>query len=342
MSDSHRFCQLQDRHAPQGLNASQIAREVARDRRTGASWLTQDHFRPRKPRPHVRKLAPVNADLVRRLARHPSAAAPVCQRLGERGFTGSDALVKASVRTVRPRRQPALLPLALAPGACAQGDWGAFGAVPVGHTHRPRRFLVMVLCSSRLRSGACTVSQTMDHFWACHPQAWDVFGGIPQTRMVAHLQSAVLQRAGGAAPGLHPQSADFATHHGLTSTPCHVGKGQEKGRVDNGVGSVKKPCLAGRALPAFSALKPAARHWLATVANGRVPGETRQQPTGLWQTARPALRPVPRHPFAMAPVSQVRASRPCRVPGETNRSAVPAPYAGHALILQTSPDRRWL
>jgi hypothetical protein len=70
-----------------------------------------------------------------------------------------------------------------------------------------------------------------------------------------------------------------------------------------------------------------------------VHGETRQQPTVLWQTERPALRPVPLHPFAIATVSQVRASRQFRVTVETNRSCVPAPYAGHALTLKTSPDR---
>ena len=41
----------------------------------------------------------------------------------------------------------------------------------------------------------------------------------------------------------------------------------------------------------------------------------------------------------MATVSQVRASRQFRIPLETNRSAVPAPYAGQALTLTTSPDR---
>src|SRR5229473_1313347 len=50
--DYHRFCQIKDLHAHQGLNASQIAKAVFLDRRTVAYWLTQDHFRPRKPRPH--------------------------------------------------------------------------------------------------------------------------------------------------------------------------------------------------------------------------------------------------------------------------------------------------
>jgi hypothetical protein len=92
-------------------------------------------------------------------------------------------------------------------------------------------------------------------------------------------------------------------------------------------------------MPDFSALNPAARHWLDTVANVRLHGETRAQPTVLWHTERPSLRPVPLHPFDIATVSQVRASRQFRITVETNRYSVPAQYAGHALTLKTYPDR---
>jgi hypothetical protein len=184
-----------------------------------------------------------------------------------------------------------------------------------------------------------TVSQTMEHFLACHQHAFDFFGGIPHKVMVDNLKSAVLKRAVGEAPVLTPTYLDFATHHDFTIAPCNVGKGNEKGRVENGVGYVKKNFLAGLDLPDFSALNPAARHWLDTVANVRLHGETREQPTVLWHTERPSLRPVPLHPFDIATVSQVRASRQFRITVETNRYSVPAQYAGHALTLKTYPDR---
>jgi transposase len=339
MIDYPRFCQIKDLHERQGLNASQIAEEVALERRTVAYWLTQDHFRPRKPRPHTSKLDPFKPDIVRWLERHPYSAAQVFQRLREDGFAGSYGLVKAYVRTGRPKRQPAFLTLAFAPGECAQVDWGSFGAVPVGQTHRQLSFFVLVLGYSRMLYVEFTVSQTMEHFLACHQHAFDFFGGIPQKVMVDNLKSAVLKRAVGEAPVLNPKYRDFATHHGFTIAPCTVGKGNEKGRVENGVGYVKKHFLAGLEIPDFRGLNPAARHWLDTVAKVRVPSETREQPTVLWHTERPALRPVPLHPFDIATVSQVRASRQFRVTVETTRSSVPAQYAGHALTLKTYPDR---
>ena len=184
-----------------------------------------------------------------------------------------------------------------------------------------------------------TVSQTMEHFLACHQHAFEFFGGIPKKVMVDNLKSAVLQRALGEAPVCNPTYLDFATHNGFPIAPCNVGKGHEKGRVENGVGYVKKNFLAGLELPDFSALNPAARQWLDTVANVRLHGETRETPSTLWHTERPSLHPLPMHPFDLAPVSQVRASRQFRIPLETNRSSVPAHYAGHALTLKTYPDR---
>jgi transposase len=211
MIDYHRFCQIKHLHAHDGLNASQIAQAVSLDRRTVAYWLTQEHFRPRKPRPHTSKLDPFKPDMVRLLERHPYSAAQVFQRLREHGFDGSYELVKAYVRTVRPRRQAAFLTLAFAPGECAQVDWGAFGSVPVGQTHRQLSFFVMVLCYSRMVYVEFTVSQTMEHFLACHQHAFEFLGGIPRKVMVDNLKSAVLKRAVGAAPVLNPKYLDYVT-----------------------------------------------------------------------------------------------------------------------------------
>jgi transposase len=339
MIDYHCFCQIKHLHAHQGLNAAQIARALTLDPRTVAYWLTQEHFRPRKSRPRASKLDPFKPEIGRLLDRYPYSAAQVFQRLQEHGFDGGYSLVKAYVRAVRPRRPPAFLTLAFAPGECAQVDWGMFGTVPVGQTQRRLSFFVMVLCYSRMLYVEFTVSQTMEHFLACHQRAFEFFGGIPHKVMVDNLKSAVLTRALGEAPVFNPKYLDFATHSGFTIAPCNVGKGNEKGRVENAVGYVKKNLLAGLEIPDFSALNPAARQWLDTVANVRVHSETKTTPTTLWHKERPSLRPLPLHPFDIATVSQVRASRQFRITLDTNRYSVPAHYAGQALTLKTYPDR---
>jgi transposase len=64
---------------------------------------------------------------------------------------------------------------------------GAFGSVAVGQTRRRLSFFVMVLCYSRLMYVEFTVSQTMEHFLACHQHAFEAFGGVPQNVMADNL-----------------------------------------------------------------------------------------------------------------------------------------------------------
>jgi transposase len=339
MIDYHQFCQIQDLHAREGLKAAQIANVLGLDPKTVAYWLGQERFRPRKRTLRPRKLDPFKPQIRQMLETYPYSAAQVWQRLREQGFEGGYSLVKAYVRTVRPRRQPAFLKLAFAPGECAQVDWGAFGSVRVGQTSRRLSFFVMVLCYSRLMYVEFTVSQTMEHFLACHQHAFEFIGGVPQSIMVDNLKSAVLKRTLGDAPMLNPKYADFAKHNGFRIVPCNVGKGNEKGRVENGVGYVKKNFLAGLDIADFRLLTPAVKHWLDTVANVRVHGETRKPPIELWQSEKPHLSLLPLHPFDIATVSQVRASRQFRITLDTNRYSVPAYLAGQALTLKAYPDR---
>jgi transposase len=339
MIDYHQFCQIKDLHVREGLRASQIASVLDLDPKTAAYWLGQERFRPRQRTLRPSKLDPFKPHIRQMLEKYPYSAAQVWQRLQEQGFEGGYSLVKAYVRTVRPRRQPAFLKLAFAPGECAQVDWGSFGAVRVGQTTRRLSFFVMVLCYSRLMYVEFTVSQTMEHFLACHQHAFEFVGGVPQSIMVDNLKSAVLKRTLGEAPLLNPKYADFAKHNGFRIVPCNVGKGNEKGRVENGVGYVKKNFLAGLDIADFSMLAPAVQHWLDTVANVRVHGETRQAPLELWQSEKPHLSPLPVHPFDIATVSQVRASRQFRITLDTNRYSVPAHLAGQSLTLKTYPDR---
>lgn len=69
----------------------------------------------------------------------------------------------------------------------------------------------MVLCYSRLMYVEFTVSQTMEHFLACHQHAFEAFGGTPETVMVDNLKSAVLKRALGQAPVFNPKYSAYVT-----------------------------------------------------------------------------------------------------------------------------------
>ena len=103
-----------------------------------------------------------------------------------------------------------------------------------------------------------------------------------------------------------------------------MGRGNEKGRVENAVGYVKKNLLAGLDIPDFAAIGLAVRSWLETVANVRLDGETRPEPIELFEAERPGLLPLPANPYDIATVTKQRASSQFRITCDTNRYSVPA------------------
>ena len=333
------FARIKHLHEHKGLTAAQITRELRLDDRTVRRWLAAKQYLPRKAVIRPSKLDPFKDKIIRMIESYPYTAQQVYQRLREEGFPGGYTAVKKFVRKVRPKREKAFLTLAFAPGECAQVDWGSYGTVRVGETTRRLSFFVMVLCYSRQMYVEFTVSQTMEHFLTCQQNAFAAFGAVPARIMIDNLKSGVLKHAVGEAPVFNPRYLDFSRHHGFSISACGVAKGNEKGRVENGVGYVKKNFLAGAELPEFEALNPAARIWLDTVANVRIHRETRQKPAEMLLTELPHLLPLPQHLYDSATVTSVRASSQFRVTLDANRYSVPARYAGQRLTLKAYPDR---
>ena len=340
MLDYETWCRLRDHLGRQHLTVAQTARALGLDPRTVARWADRE-FRPRAGTsvPRGSKLDPFKGQIVRWLDSHPYSAQQILQRLREAGFDGGPTIVKAYVARIRPPRQPAFLKLEFAPGECAQVDWGSYGSIAVGNTRRRLSFFLMVLCYSRRMYLEFTVSQTMEFFLACHEHAFAAFGGVPARLMVDNLKSAVLQRLAGVAPVFNPKYLDFSRHWGFQISPCNVRAGNEKGRVENAVGYVKKNFLAGLELPDFAALAPAAQLWVDTVADVRLHAATHQRPIDRFDDERGALQALNPLGYDLGAVRTVRATPTCRVPLESNHYSVPPQLAGQRVLLKAYPDR---
>ncbi|MGH3999024.1 MAG: hypothetical protein ACRDTJ_16395 [Pseudonocardiaceae bacterium] len=177
MIDYETFCKIKRYRVEEHLTLAQTARALGLHPLTVAKWAARAQYRARQGASRASRLDPFKPDIVRWLETHPLSAAQIFQRLREVGYPGGYTIVKDYVRRVRPRRAPAFLTLAFAPGEAAQVDWGEYGSIAVGTTRRRLSFFVMVLCYSRLMYLEFTVSQTMEHFLACHkPCLRGVFG----------------------------------------------------------------------------------------------------------------------------------------------------------------------
>jgi len=317
--DYETFARIHDCRDRQGLTIIQIARTLGLNRKTVAKWLARPRYSPRQRHPRNSILDPFKGRITRLLDTHPYSAQQIFQRLREEGYRGGVTIVRDYVRRIRPTKLPVYLKLHFAPGECAQIDWGSFGTVAVGNTRRRLSFFVIVLAYSRQMYVEFTVSQTMEHFLACHEHAFAAFNGVPAKIMVDNLKSAVLQRLAGVAPVFNPRYVDFARHYGFAIAPCNVARANEKGRVESGVGYVKKNFLRGLELTEFSAIQAAAHVWLDTIANVRIHGETHQRPVDLFAQERPHLLPLNQHRYDVARPATTIASSQFRITLDTNR-----------------------
>jgi hypothetical protein len=194
----------------------------------------------------------------------------------------------------------------------------------------------MVLAYSRKMYLEFTLAETMEHFLCCHQHAFEYFGGVVRQVWVDNCKVAVLSR-GADSILFNPRYLDFANHYGFQIRACGVKKPHEKGRVENGVGYVKKNFLHGLELSDFKIVNPAARYWLDTVANVRVHGQTQKIPEELF--AHEKLKPL--HPLAYesAIVDTARVNSQFRIKVDGNAYSVPCQYASSKLTLKRFADR---
>lgn len=336
MIDYQTYCQIRHLFTEKGLRLRQIARQLQLDLKTVRKWARRESFNraatPRRPS----KLDPFKGQIIRLLEQHDYSAQQIFQRIKEDGYRGRYTILRDFVRQVRPKQRPAFLTLHFDPGECAQVDWGCAGSIPVGSTRRRLSFFVMVLAFSRKLYLEFTLAETLEHFLSCHQHAFEYFGGVTRQVWVDNCKVAVLHRPPGEVV-LNPRYLDFANHYGFQIRACGVGQPQEKGRVENAVGYVKKNFLNGLELDDPHILNPAARDWLETVANVRVHGHTHRPPQELF--AQEKLQPLHPVPYEAAALDTVRINSQFRFKADGNRYSVPCRYASRQLTLKQFPDR---
>jgi len=342
MIDYQTFCQIRQLRDEAHLSVTQIAAQLGLHWQTVSKWAKRPRYERRQSVPARRRESKLDAfkpAIQRLLGAHAYSATQLFARLRAQGYEGRYSILKTYVRQIRPPRAAAFLTLHFTPGQCAQVDWGSWGSIRVGNTRRRLSFFALVLCHSRQLYVEFTLGQSQEQWLGCHEHAFESLGGVPAEVMVDNCKTAVLAHAAGAPPVFNPTYLDFARHYGFTIKACAPRRPQQKGRIENGVGYIKKNFLAGLELTDFAPLNPAARVWLDTVANVRVHGETQRRPVDLFGEEKPQLRALPAAAYDAALIRPVRATHRCRVVVETNRYSVPPASAGQLLTLKLSMDR---
>ncbi len=177
------------------------------------------------------------------------------------------------------------------PGGVRHADLRAGGSC-AGRLGRVRRRLrdrpgqvhafVLVLCYSRLLTVVFTFSQTLEAFLRCHEQAFAFVGGVVRECWYDNLATAVAERRGRLVR-FHPRFLAYAGHHRFRPVACNVGRGNEKGRVEDAIKYLRTNFWPGRTFRDLADLNAQAQAWRDDLANtARAPGDAEDPRRSWW------------------------------------------------------------
>ena len=320
------------------MNKEQIGRELNLSPTTVRKWLRIETYGQRTYSKRSSKLDAYKERIDELLKVCPDySGQQILQLLKSEGFNGARSILHDYLQKIRPKARKAFLTLNFPPGESAQVDWGVAGYIKIGRKRRKVSYFVMVLCYSRMMFVKFALSEAQESWNECHREAFEYFGGVPKKVIVDNCKTAVISHKAGEPVVFNNRYIDLANHYGFEIVACNVRQPQEKGRVENGVGYVRKNFINGRKLEQFDLLNLEAREWLDNVSNIRVHGTTNRKPVEMHKEE--TLQKLPIHPYDCSRRVSVKINKMYRVRFDSNTYSVPAEYVYEDGIIEASVSK---
>jgi transposase len=289
------------------------------------------------------RLDDFKAQIEKLLVADPSIPAVVClQRIRDQGYDGGYTILREWLKARRPLQGPrseAFFKIDFLVGQAAQVDWGEFGDV-FGDGIKYHCF-VMVLCYSRLLYIEFTRSEKFEDFIRCHENAFHYFEDrIPEVCWYDNLPAAVTERMGSLIR-FNARFLAYAGHHHFAPHACNKARGNEKGRVEDGVKYIRYNFWPGRAFRDFADLCTQASLWRDQTANLREHRATRKIPRLLFEgEERERLREKNPATYETDEVFSEEIRPDYHIAYETNQYSVPCTLVGSVVTVRI--DAEWV
>ena len=317
------------------LKISEIARRVRVDRKTVRRVLASEGLpvitrTPRQPS----KLDPFKKYIAERLKAYPHLSGSVIyDELRRHGYIGKIRILREYLAGVRPNQKEVYLRIETAPGEQMQVDWANCGSIVVGQATRKLSAFVAVLSYSRMMYLEFTLSQCQEDFIRCHINAFRYFSGICRKILYDNLKLVVLSRVGSEVR-FNPRFLEFSGIFGFEPILCNVARGNEKGKVENGIRYIRDSFLHGREIKSWAELQREALQWLNEVANVRLHRTTQEQPIKRWEHERGLLQSLPCREYDASILRIGRSTHQALVSFDGNVYTVPPAYAYKTLAIR--------
>jgi transposase len=209
--------------------------------------------------------------------------------VAEHGFAGKYHSVRRYVRRLGAGQALPFRRMECAPGEEAQVDFGSGIPITTAEGRRRTHVFRIVLSHSRKGYSEAVYRQTTDTFLTCLENAFVYFGGVPQTVVLDNLKAAV-ETPDWFDPELNPKLRALADHYRVAILPTKPRTPRHKGKIESGVGYVKKNALAGHTFSSLEEENRHLRHWEETVADTRActapPGSKSAKCSPKWNAPR--------------------------------------------------------
>ena len=323
----------------QGLSISQISALTGFDRKTIRKYLDE----PKTPRygprlPKGSKLEPFHTYLQKRMSQGAWNAVVLFKEIKEEGYTGKITVLRDWLQPLREQAaQIAVRRFETPAGHQAQVDWGEIGDIDTEDGRKTLYCFVFTLGHSRAQFADVTTDTKIATLLRMHEAAFHELGGVPREILYDRMKTVVLGTDERGETRFHPLFVDFASYWGFTPRACRAYRPQTKGKVENGVGYIRKSFLCAREATGLNDLRAQLRTWVWQTANERTHGTTFRHVLTHWQEEKPFLLPLlgkASYPYASQETRQV--SRDAFVSYRGNRYSVPWRVAGLEVLLRES------
>ena len=256
------------------------------------------------------------------------------------GLVTSEAAVWRLVQSIQAGQPPEVVGrIETEPGEVAQVDFGYVGYLldPTTGQKRKAWCFALVLGWSRYLHAEFVFDQKIATWLICHQHAFEFFQAVPRRIVLDNLKAAVIRAyTQEDEPAVQQSYRECAEHYGFLIDPCLPRRPEHKGKIESGVGYIKRgflPLLEGE--PTLPEANRALRQWLLDTAAQRVHGTTQAVPWERFiQTERAALLPLPGAAYDPAVWKAAKLHRDGHVTFERAYYSAPHRLVGQTLWLR--------
>jgi transposase len=288
----------------------------------------------RRPKPKLGHLLGVIDQILEDDRSAPAKQRHTARRIFERlrdehGYQGGITQVQVAVAHARRHSKEVFVPLSHPPGR-AQFDFGE-ATVEIAGERVKAALGVMTLPYSDAYFVSAYPRECTETFQAAHVAAFSFFGGVPVKTDYDNTTIAV-RKVVGKDRELTREFLRLESHFLFDHRFCRVGRGNEKGHVENHVGYSRRNLLV--PVPSFASW-PALNDYLAAACYAdlfrRVRGKADTKAERL-ETDRLAMLELPPSTFEVRRIEQTAANSLSLVRFDRNDYSVPTDYAHHDVV----------